>query len=237
MKTSRLLLTSVLGLSLLALSPRLSQAVPLTVPNFSFEENPVADGAVTKTMNGWVPFSNANVENPTSAFFTGAAGNGTPLGAHGAQTALVGIGDITSATSLTTLQANTIYSLTVAMGQGNGDTVGDVTVGFWLDNGSFGEPATGSTTTLLAANADTYIPNGSFRDFTFNYTPVASDYGRGLLVFLGQSSTNSTRLVAFDNVRVQAVATPEPSTYAMMALGLVALCVLGAKRKKDGQAL
>jgi hypothetical protein len=31
---------------------------------------------------------------------------------------------------------------------------------------------------------------------------------------------------------VSAVPTPEPSTYAMMALGLVALCVLGAKRKK-----
>jgi hypothetical protein len=33
------------------------------------------------------------------------------------------------------------------------------------------------------------------------------------------------------------VATPEPSTYAMMALGCIALCVLGAKRKKDGQAI
>jgi hypothetical protein len=36
---------------------------------------------------------------------------------------------------------------------------------------------------------------------------------------------------------IQIVATPEPSTYALMALGLVALCVLGAKRKKDEQAI
>jgi hypothetical protein len=33
------------------------------------------------------------------------------------------------------------------------------------------------------------------------------------------------------------VATPEPSSYAMMALELVALCVLGVKRKKEEQTI
>jgi hypothetical protein len=49
------------------------------------------------------------------------------------------------------------------------------------------------------------------------------------------TSVTSPREIAF--FTPTAVATPEPSTYAMMALGLVTLCVLGARRKKDAQAL
>jgi hypothetical protein len=46
-------------------------------------------------------------------------------------------------------------------------------------------------------------------------------------------STNTVRAIQIVNTSP----VPEPSTYAMMALGLVALCVLGAKRKKSEAAL
>jgi hypothetical protein len=72
-------------------------------------------------------------------------------------------------------------------------------------------------------------PNRSFIGFTSD-APITSFSYR----------STSGELPTIDNFSygvAAVVATPEPSTYAMMALGLVALCVLGAKRKKNEQAL
>jgi hypothetical protein len=68
--------------------------------------------------------------------------------------------------------------------------------------------------------------NGSYGNYAYdsNTTPN-QDFFRNSSSAISNYTLNAT------------LATPEPSTYAMMALGLVALCVLSAKRKKDGQAI
>jgi hypothetical protein len=114
----------------------------------------------------------------------------------------------------------------------NGDP-GDLQFGFLIDNNFVAN----GTVNLSQANAIAYSPDGTFRDYTFNYTSTAADAGKSLKIYFGQTPVGSSSVVHFDNVRLSVVATPEPSTYAMMALGLVALCVLGAKRKKGEQAI
>jgi hypothetical protein len=95
----------------------------------------------------------------------------------------------------------------------------------YVDN----DPGTAYTyTQATSTTAGTFTPGANYVRFTnlsgatqsFNVTGL-SGFGR----IGGIQVVNTT------------VPTPEPSTYAMMALGLVALCVLGAKRKKDGEAI
>jgi hypothetical protein len=72
-------------------------------------------------------------------------------------------------------------------------------------------------------------PNRAFIGFTSDTAITSFSY---------QSTSGDIALIDnFSYGRSTVVPTPEPSTYAMMALGCIALCVLGAKRKKDGQAI
>jgi hypothetical protein len=96
-----------------------------------------------------------------------------------------------------------------------------------------------------------YLDNNSGTPFTYtratSTNSAAPSANANYVRFTGLSgasqSFNLTGLSDFSEVNgiqlvnTSAVATPEPSTYAMMAFGLVALCVLGAKRKKDGEAI
>jgi hypothetical protein len=71
-------------------------------------------------------------------------------------------------------------------------------------------------------------PNRAFFGFTSDTAITSLSY---------QSTSNNISLIDNFSFGTRVVPTPEPSTYAMMALGCIALCVLAAKRKKDEQAL
>jgi hypothetical protein len=230
MKLSRFVAPIALTLICLSSNSRDAYAVPINVPNFSYESNFIFDNAqIPSGVSGWTLAGGATVFNPASSDFTGSNGSTTPSGANGTNIATASTGgSLQSSASLTTVQSSTKYSLTVAIGNNLQGPTGNARVGFLLDDAF----VTGRDITF---DASSYAPAGTFSDYTFSFDSAAADVGKSLKIYLG--ATSGTNYVAFDNLRLNAVATPEPSTYAMMALGLVALCVLGAKRKKDGQAI
>jgi hypothetical protein len=80
------------------------------------------------------------------------------------------------------------------------------------------------------ALADIRNRNGSYINIGGAVTTISGTSSQYLFLNAFNPGSNYTTQLS-----VTTVPTPEPSTYAMMALGLVALCVLGAKRKKEGQ--
>ena len=89
----------------------------------------------------------------------------------------------------------------------------------------------------ITFDASTYAPAGTFRDYTFSFNSAAADVGKSLKIYLGHPTGGD--YYGFDNVRLNSTSTapvPEPSTWAMMALGVGALGLVGRKRKRDGVA-
>jgi hypothetical protein len=239
MKFSRFVVPAVLGLVCLPLASREAHAVPINVPDFSFETDPVADGSSEILNTAWIATNtssgNARNLNPIGFIFPGSDGAGVPAGGDGPQIAYItGNASFQSRASLANVQADSCYSLTVALGDSNLYDPGNLRIGFLIGDAF----VTGGDISLPQAVSANYSPEGAFTDFTFSYNSTTADVGKSLKVFFGQTAIGSSNSdVSFDNVRLSVVPTPEPSTYAMMALGLVALCVLGAKRKKDGEAI
>jgi hypothetical protein len=103
-------------------------ASPITVPNFSFESNVVADGKSNGTVNGWtlglgkgLGAYESPTYNPTSADFTPAGGNGTLPGTAASSQCMYNVyaGQTTenyTSSNLFTLQAHQKITITVAVG-------------------------------------------------------------------------------------------------------------------------
>ncbi len=213
---------SVLG------SNRGAHAAIITVDNFSFEADPIGDGGFNPTITSWAKTGGAVTNNPPGAYYTGADQQGTPAGGLGPQSALLsGLSSIQSLNSLDTVQSNLTYTLTVALGNLQGFAANDVRIGFLL-NDAF---VTGGDITLPAAVVEAFSPQGTFGDFTFNYTSTTFDANKTLKVFFGQAGNQN---VGIDNVRLSVVAAvPEPSTWAMMALGVGALSLVKRRKRRD----
>ena len=113
----------------------------------------------------------------------------------------------------------------MAIGRNLFNPTGNVRVGFLLDNAF----VAGRDVTFDAAN---YTTVGTFKDYTFSFDAVAADAGKTLKIYLGHSGGSD--YYGFDNVRLNSTvaAVPEPSTWAMMALGVGALG-LTLRRKRD----
>jgi hypothetical protein len=222
---------------LLAFMPLGATAAPITVPNFSFENPDVSDSF---TSAGVVPdwifassfpgFGSAEVLDPPAATYTGAGGNNTPLpgSGHGGQLAdintfsggFAGTYTLTTATDLTTVMDNTMYTLTVALGDRKTGTPFPVTAIDLLVNGIL--------VASTSANAAT-IPDDTFTDFTSSFSTGTADAltGGSLRIRLRAESSQFLVFVSdFDNVRLdQTALTPppvsEPSTLALLGLGLL----------------
>jgi len=139
---------------------------------------------------------------------------------------------ITSAASLGTIEANTKYTLTVAVGNvGGSDSVSNHSPG----NVSFSLLANG-----IAFATDTVpngtVPDATFEDFslTFQTPSSGSIIGENLEIQLASLPISGLGVgPAFDNVTLNATSiavAPEPSTCALMLGGLLTLAYLVRRR-------
>jgi hypothetical protein len=212
-----------------------SAAAPLKVANPSFETPIFADTGFGSSVSaaqqggyGWTFSQNSGVYNPPAVDYTGAGGNGTPAGAHGAQVGWsTSVGDFNLYQRLAgpdgivdngddpVLEPYTIYTLTVAVGAraaGNfyGATPGGYDIQLRAGPNIF-------ATSLLAneANAVALHP-GSLIDRTIVWDSAQAnptDLGLPLSLVLRITNNASSAATDFDNVRLNATLVPPSADF------------------------
>jgi hypothetical protein len=221
-------------------------AVPIAVPNFSFESPAVADGFFSGVTPNWslASFSgaspNAGAADPTAARYASAGGNDGPLPspAQGGQALLIELvgstpssATVKTSAAVATTQTNTVYDLTVAIGNPLG--------AFALNPGTVGVRllADGIAVANTSFDGATGIPDGTFLDVSLQFLSTVA--GQDLTIELFQSKAGATGTSAhFDNVRLEATsvapppgsAVPEPSALALVALGGIGLVAITRRR-------
>jgi hypothetical protein len=234
MKTNSFPFKLAVAATALAVTAITTDAASVPINNYSFETPVVASdggfvvapGASGGNYNGWgwvktvgSGFQDYGIENQGSGAYTGAAGAGTPLGADGInnvflnQSIVGGIANIFQDVGL--LQANTTYTLTLAIGQRLDRVNGSVTFG--LINAAAGNLDPWATGLSLATTTGISAVAGSFQDFTVMFTTGSSVSDH---LFIGaQYVGDGTIQGALDNFRLDAAPVPEPSMLALAALG------------------
>lgn len=249
-------LASVAAMNLLA--PPSVQAQPIAVTNAGFESNPAVDGAFAVVVpTGWQLYDplalinqNSNAvgvirPNVPQAFF--------PTGApEGAQAALVFLAGASSGpaglqqTLAATLQADTVYTLSVA--------VGNIASGTSLPGSSDGggvfynlEGFPGYRLELLAGgtllgfddSSAGVIPEGEWRTATLvvDSSSFVAQLGQPLTIRLINLDLAGTvaepRIeVDFDAVQLVASAVPEPGAAALWTAGLGVVVALATRRQR-----
>jgi hypothetical protein len=212
-----------------------ASVAPPVVPNFSFEYPAMGAGGNnsggngnTTAITGWTISGNgAGVFFPNG---NGGLGNPLPAPADGSQYAFLETPNNSSPTSITTtapvgtVAANTIYTLTTAIGHRN--TSIRLPDNYLIELLVDGIPV--ASNSLL--DAHTNIPASSFMDLSASFTSPASGdlIGGAMWVRLTHSTDDGVfRQGAFDNVRVEATTAgevPEPATLGLLGL---AACGLG----------
>ncbi len=205
-------------------------ATPVNIPDHSFENSNIADGGVTGSPNGgpsWTATGNGGVfllnplddRFPNSTETTVPPGN-LPAPADGTNCVNMSIGATLGYVwqNIGTLQANTIYTLTVAAGQDliNGGGVGVIA----LVNGvnPFG-------TTLASAPVDTTaVTAGTFADFTLVFTTGQNVSGSLTILLRGDSGAQ----IIWDNARLDATAAPQAPTALAIAVSPTNVVYQGA---------
>src|SRR5882672_11315727 len=153
-------------------------AASIPVPNFSFEQPDVTEGTPS-AVSGWtaIPIGGGGtpaVRDPVNAQYISSTGNNAllPGTADGGQAAYFGFREngtgMTTSLTGTTIQANTLYLLTVAVGNPLDQEPGTVLLRLTV-NGNVAV-----TNTILP----TSIPNGTFTDFSVAFGPLVSTDSR-----------------------------------------------------------
>jgi hypothetical protein len=214
-----------------------AQAAPLTVINFSFEDNvaPV-NGVVDTVPSGWTAYNQAGgadigSQNAGNALFT--PNNPLASPAQGNQFTYVNIfannpnpaGGIFQ--DVGSLLPNTTYTLTVAIGS-RADRINSPGI-ISLINGF--DPFSGI---VMATGGGLPSTQNTWQDYSISFTTgsVVSDD----LVIALSVAPGGTIQADFDNVRLDAVAVPEPSSVAMLALGGIAVAGFVRRRLRKSEA-
>lgn len=182
-------------LALLCLSR--ATAAPVTIPDFSFEDgDPTQPNAYTNTITPWV-----RSNNNAGAFkeqIVGFASHGTDhLGMELMSEGQQASRNIYQTITGVTFQANTTYTLTVAVGHRSGNTT----------SGNISRYRLASSTTVFATgNYDAFanVPAGTFADappLVFNTANNAAAVGQTIRIRLEARGAGRSH---FDNIRLDA---------------------------------
>lgn len=210
----------------------------VAINNHSFETPIVADGgfsasgAGTGVFNSWnyvvqngASFEDFGIENPKNTAYTGASAGGTPSGADGINVAFLNQDNsgLFSGVfqNVGALQANTEYTMTIAIGQRLDRTNGSIEFGLY--NAATGATNIWTSGTALATDTKVSTVAGSFQDFTVTFT-TGESVSNDLYVVARYSETNANLIQAsFDNVRLDATMVPEPTAALLGGLGVLGL--------------
>jgi hypothetical protein len=237
---------AVAGYVVLAVTS-VSHANPVAINNHSFEDPTISDGAFvtsgpgTGTLNSWSfavdnggSFEDFGIENPGGGAYTGATGAGTPAGADGINVAFLNQdneGLVTTVfQNVGALQANTVYTLTVAIGQRLDRVNGPVEIA--LLNAATGATDVFATGTILNSTTGVSGTNGAFEDFTATFATgalVSNDLYIGAR-FL-ETADNFIQ-GSVDNFRLDATAVPEPTSFLMVGSALGSVLLFSRKHKE-----
>lgn len=215
------------AVALLTLS--VGHAAPVTVNNASFEVDAAASGTdSTVVPTDWTAFNEAGSTDMGSGHPNGVqytSNNPLAAPADGNQYSYINIFSAGTTGGIYqdvgALQANTDYTLTVAIGS-RLDRINSPGIISLLD----GFDNTGS---LLATGGGLSGTQGTWEDFTASFTTGASVSG-DLIVELSVAPAGTIQ-ADFDNVRLDASPVPEPSTYALLGGGLFSLMTI--RRRKS----
>ena len=235
-----------------------AHAVLIIVPNASFENPNVADNTFTfspATIPNWT-FTHSTTTNgiidsgvwdPVNADYPGSTGNNAALpgAAQGGQNAYIYldqdtntvpetlIGELTTAAPLTTIQSNTLYTLTVALGRAN-----DPAVPTGVNTGDVEISLVSSGFPLASLEiSPNQMPKGTFTNFvlqfeTFEDYPFAGEElsARITHMYSGPGAVS----LDIDNVRFQADPIPEPgsASLALLVMGAVLPTIRRTRRRR-----
>ncbi|MDR1305030.1 MAG: PEP-CTERM sorting domain-containing protein [Verrucomicrobiales bacterium] len=246
MKRTTFIKPTLLAMSIsLGFYTGLAKAETILVPNGDFEQISGTNNIVTKTnancITGWV-FS--GTINNYGALYKDSANSLPEQGNFVAFINTDSPGDnptqLTSAESLATIAANTTYTLTVSIGNptGTSDTSwanpANLTIGLLADDVEIGTPTAIPIGTIPENSDGTH---SQFQDFTFSFTTgdsfeVDSLIGQSLKIQI-TSVYAQGRQSHFDNIFLEAVAIPEPSTWALLlgGIGLLTMTIVWQRRQ------
>jgi len=232
------------AMALLALAP-FSYGVSVVIANSSFELPALTDNGIQNSPtvgdqggSGWIFSTGSNIGgiyNPTSGYYANADGNGTPAGANGAQISYVFRLNASASQTLSgsdailgnaddpVLTSLTIYTLTLAVGQR------------LLNNPAGNFPfgtlslALLAGSTVIAEDNNVGAPGlGQFADRSISVNSATLNpvlYGQPLSIRIMQLAGTDS-VADLDNVRLDAIVIPEPSSALMIGIGLLAFGVL-----------
>lgn len=212
----------------------------LVPKNGGLESQALADGGILTTrVIGWNELSASGttiadgtngVFNPSTAFYT----NPAAAGIEGENVAFLFSGSAGNSLLQTldaVLEANTTYTLTIAIGlrdAGSG-VFGDFEIDLLAAGVKLGDGVSGTIATLntLAGGS----ASGKFTDVTYQFT-TGTTVGKwaNLAVRVAKVNGGGGTYLDFDNVRLTAQAAPVPAPAALPA-GLFAMTLLIARRR------
>ena len=200
--------TAALALAGLVVSTSAHAAV--SVSNPSFELGALGDGVPAAGATDWVGGAGGRY-NPTDGQFVGTTGApGTiPGTGDGTQVAYMN-GTSPMYQNVGTIEANTVYELTVAIGQRADLGWSDLTVALRPDSQN-GPIIAGGI--YDAADA----PDGTFTDVTisFDSSILTSEVGKDLYITFNSQGVQAL----YDNVRLTETLIPEPTSFALLGFG------------------
>jgi hypothetical protein len=188
-----------------------AHAAPLLIVNAGFEAPALVDSQAIFSLPGWVNGGDSGTFDPhAAALAAGAAeGDNVAFASHGSPT----ISQVLAATA----QANTLYTLTMQVGNRLDAAFGGYQAELWAGG------------TMLARDDNTLLPgDGQFALATVLYFVAAGDPVLGSALEIRFRSLGWQTV--FDDVKLDAVTreVPEPTFLALLAFGGIAV----ARRKR-----